>query len=110
VADFEDKKPTIHLKWDEPKTINSITLYFDTDFDHPMESSQMGHPEDVIPFCVRKYQIYDSDGNPIFYKDDNYQSINVLKLNNTIKTDSIIIKFDNSMKDVSIAIFEIQIN
>jgi len=33
--------------------INRIILNFDTDFDHPMESVQMGHPENRVPFCVK---------------------------------------------------------
>jgi hypothetical protein len=57
-AGWNDTNPGITLEWKEIKTIHSITLYFDTDFDHPMESSQMGHPEDVMPFCVLSYRIY----------------------------------------------------
>src|SRR5699024_3004671 len=42
-ADPDDKTPEIILKWDSPKIVSSITLFFDTDFDHPMESSLWGH-------------------------------------------------------------------
>ena len=75
-ADWNDAKPAYHLRWDEQKKINSVTLFFDTDFDHPMESSQMGHPEDVIPFCIRNYRILDETGNLLFEKTDNHQTIN----------------------------------
>lgn len=52
VADFAHEQPVIQLAWDEPQTIRRIELCFDTDFDHPMESVLMGHPERVMPFCV----------------------------------------------------------
>ena len=75
-SDWNDENPSLTLKWDEPKNINSVTLFFDTDFDHPMESTQMGHPEDVIPFCIQKYRILDEKGKLLFEKSDNHQTIN----------------------------------
>ena len=54
VADFAHEQPVLTLIWDQPQTIARIELCFDTDFDHPMESVLMGHPERVMPFCVRK--------------------------------------------------------
>jgi hypothetical protein len=54
VADFAHEQPVLRLAWDRPQTISRIELAFDTDFDHPMESVLMGHPERVMPFCVRE--------------------------------------------------------
>ena len=54
VAGLNDSNPTLTLKWDSPKTIQRIELSFDTDFDHAMESVLMGHPYNVVPYCVRK--------------------------------------------------------
>jgi hypothetical protein len=54
VADFSHEQPVVRLAWREPQTIARIELCFDTDFDHPMESVLMGHPERVMPFCVRE--------------------------------------------------------
>ena len=53
VADFAHEQPVLKLTWPEPQTIARIDLCFDTDFDHPLESVLMGHPERVMPFCVR---------------------------------------------------------
>ena len=52
VADFDDMSPTVTLSWAKPQTLGRIELVFDTDYDHPLESVLMGHPERVIPFCV----------------------------------------------------------
>ena len=52
VAAFDEPDPALTLAWPEPRTIARIELTFDTDYDHPMESVLMGHPELVMPFCV----------------------------------------------------------
>jgi len=57
VADFSHEQPVIRLTWDTPRKISTIEIDFDTDFDHPMESVLMGHPEREMPFCVRDIKI-----------------------------------------------------
>ena len=52
VADFADAQPVVRLAWAEPQTLALIEVCFDTDFDHPMESVLLGHPERAMPFCV----------------------------------------------------------
>jgi len=60
VAAFDDEQPTITLEWAEPRTIRQLELSFDTDWDHPMESVLMGHPERIMPFCVQQLTVYDA--------------------------------------------------
>lgn len=57
VADFSHEQPVVRLQWDAPQKIAVVELDFDTDFDHPMESVLMGHPERDMPFCVREVVI-----------------------------------------------------
>jgi hypothetical protein len=57
VADFAHEQPVLKLRWAEPQTIARVVLGFDTDYDHPMESVFMGHPERVMPFCVRNVAV-----------------------------------------------------
>lgn len=57
VADFAQEQPVVRLAWDKPRKISVIEIDFDTDFDHPMESVLMGHPERDMPFCVRDIRI-----------------------------------------------------
>ncbi|MEO6922381.1 MAG: FAD-dependent oxidoreductase, partial [Bryocella sp.] len=52
-----DSRPTLQLTWDTPQTIREVELSFDTDFDHPMESVLMGHPERVMPACVTAFEV-----------------------------------------------------
>jgi hypothetical protein len=57
VAGFGADRPVVRLTWPTPQTVAVIELDFDTDFDHPMESVLMGHPERTMPFCVGHLKI-----------------------------------------------------
>jgi hypothetical protein len=65
VAAFDDEQPVLTLTWAQPQRIERIVLAFDTDFDHPMESVLMGHPERVMPFCVRDVAVLDGAGKRV---------------------------------------------
>ena len=70
----EDKTPTLHLTWDKPQTIQSIEITFDTDYDHPMESVLMGHPERIMPGCVTAFEIRTREGEILAHVEDNHQT------------------------------------
>ena len=106
-ASLKDNTPEITLNWDTPQKINKIRLFFDTDYDHPMESVQMGHPEDIIPFCVQNYSIYDKNDNLLYEKTGNYQTINDVNFETEIECSELKIKLEHPSKDVPVAIFEI---
>ena len=57
VADPEDAAPALDIKWALPQSIRRVTLMFDTDFDHAMETTLRGHPEAVMPFAVEHYRL-----------------------------------------------------
>lgn len=57
VADFAHEQPVVRLVWPDPRTIGVIEIEFDNDYDHPMESVLMGHPEREMPFCVRHLKV-----------------------------------------------------
>lgn len=107
---LSDKETGINLLWDSEIEINSITLYFDTDYDHALESVQMGHSENIIPFCVQNYRIKDQIGNIIYERIGNYQTINFIKLKEKIKTSSITIELDNPQTNIPASIYYINVN
>lgn len=106
-ANLDDSNPKINFEWDNAKVINSIKLFFDTDYDHAMESSLMGHPENVMPFCVRSYKISEGNGNLVYETKANHQTINSIVLPNTVKTNKLTIEFENSDKDIPVSVFEV---
>jgi hypothetical protein len=108
VAAKEDKAPSLQIAWDEVQTIQKIELFFDTDYDHPMESVLMGHPEDVMPFCVRNYTIKDDLDNVVFEKSGNYQTINTIVLDKAISTKHLTITLDHPSENVPAALFGVR--
>lgn len=73
VADFDDPSPALTLSWPEPVSLRQVELSFDTDFDHPLESVLMGHPENAMPFCVKSYRLV-ADGQELVKVTDNHQT------------------------------------
>jgi len=109
-AELTDPNPEIRLSWERPQKINKIRLFFDTDYDHPMESVQFGHPEDIIPFCVQDYSIYDRDDNLLYEKTGNYQTINDVEFEPGIQCTELKIKPEHPSKDFPATLFEILCN
>ncbi|HTF19292.1 MAG TPA: FAD-dependent oxidoreductase [Chryseolinea sp.] len=107
VADPTDASPAVQVMWPIAESINTIVLKFDTDLDHPMETVLMGHPENVMPFCVRTYKIRDDQGNVVHEERNNYQTINTIRLEKPLRTQSLTIEVEHPSADVPAAIFEI---
>lgn len=108
VADFDDKSPVLNLNWDKEQDISRIEISFDTDFDHPMESVLMTHPENVMPFCVRNYRILDDKNQIIFERKGNYQTRNIIKLEKTISTKSLKIVVEHPSKNTPASVLEVR--
>jgi hypothetical protein len=86
VADLADPAPALTLRWAQPQTIAQIELMFDPDYDHPMESVQMGHPERRMLFCVERYCVLDEAGRELAACADNHQARNVVVLPQPVTT------------------------
>lgn len=108
VAAPDDPAPTLILEWEEPQTIRRIALSFDTDFDHPMESVLMGHPESVMPFCARRYRIVDDRGRVVAACDDNHQTRNTITLAEPLVTSSLHIELLEMNGSAPAALFEVR--
>ena len=107
VADLSDENPKLTLRWPEKQTIKQIKIFYDTDYDHAMESALMGHPERVVPYCIREYSVKDENGIVLAYKKDNHQTINEIVFNTPIHTTFLEFSFIQSMKNVPVGVFEI---
>ena len=109
IANPEDQSPKICFSWDEPQTIHEIILYFDTDYDHALESVQMGHPENVMPFCVRNYKILDENDEVLFEKIDNYQTINKVNLSFPVRTSKLQLLVEHPQKGIPASLFQLYV-
>lgn len=109
VASLDDPLPEIKLIWNETICISEIIIYFDTDFDHPMESVQMGHPEDVMPFCVRNFRIKTTTDEILYEEKNNHQTIRQIVLNQPINTGELILELEHPSASVPASLFYIHI-
>ncbi|MBK0383568.1 FAD-dependent oxidoreductase [Pedobacter sp. SD-b] len=109
VSALDDENPTIKLNWEHQVTINEIVLMLDNDFDHPLESSLYGHPEDVLPFCVRDYSLKKCKSTAVYTKEDNYQTINKIILSEPLNTKELILELKRPSGNVPAAIYQILI-
>ncbi|MBT1687141.1 FAD-dependent oxidoreductase [Dawidia soli] len=107
VADSKDANPALTLTWDAPRTFRTVVLKFDTDFDHPMETVLMGHPEQVMPFCVRQYTLRDEHGAVLYQREGNYQTQNVIRFREPVTTRSLTLTVAHPSAEVPSAVFEI---
>jgi hypothetical protein len=86
VAAPSDPNPRLTFAWPKPTRIARIELSFDTDFDHPLESVLMGHPEREIPFCVKHYRITGENGRLLYECMANHQTRNTILLSPPVET------------------------
>lgn len=107
VAELEEERPTISVDFGKPETINHITLFFDNDYDHAMESVHYGHPERVMPFCVRAFTVLDAAGNVVVKVDDNHQTRRRFDLENPLVTDALRIVLERPSDNVPASLFEV---
>jgi hypothetical protein len=79
VADPADPQPELHLDWDAPLELGRVRIEFDSDWDHPMESVLMTHPEEVVPFMVKDFNLLDDDGNILHSVRDHHGAMHEWK-------------------------------
>jgi hypothetical protein len=108
VADPGDKDPTITLSWPEKKRISRVEMTFDTDWDHPMETVLMTHPESVMPFCVKEYYLCDDHNRKIHHRTDNHQTRNTVIFDTPVETSRLTIHLKGTHGGTPAALFEVR--
>lgn len=108
VADPLDPSPQLEIRWEEQQQIRSIEICFDNDFDHPMESVLMGHPENEMPFCVRTLSILDDQGHLVYKMENNHQTILRIQFDQPLHTAALILKPEHPAAHVPASLFAIR--
>jgi hypothetical protein len=108
VADWNDDQPVLNIEWEQPVTISKLDIFFDADYDHPMESVFMGHPENTMPFCVRQFRVKDDKGNTIAEVKDNHQCLYSLKLDKAVQTKSLHLEVEHPGDDTPASVFSVR--
>lgn len=107
VPSLDDPAPSLRLEWDTPQTLREIQITFDTDYDHPMESVLLSHPERAMPSCVRAFRVCSADGYVLADVTDHHHSRWTLKLDRPIETTALILNILDTWGGVP-AIFEVR--
>ena len=92
VADPADPKPEITLSWPEPVRFQRVIIEFDPDWDHAMECVLMSHPEEVVPFMVRDFDLLDSAGQPLAEVREHHSARFDCQLPDTVETDRLTLR------------------
>jgi FAD dependent oxidoreductase len=108
VADMNDPSPSVSMVWNEAKEIKTIEIVLDTDFDHPMESVLMGHPETVMPFCVRDFYVKNDQGEVIWQVNNNHHSLQRISFEQPCITRGLTFHFTHPMQTVPAAVYAIR--
>ncbi|AXE18543.1 FAD-binding dehydrogenase [Runella rosea] len=108
VADYKDTSPSLFLEWPDKQRISEIILHFDTDFDHPMETVLMSHPENEMPFCVKNVRILNDKNEVIAEVKNNHQSQRTIVLERAILTQSLTIEVEHPSANVPAALMEVR--
>lgn len=108
VADPTDAAPWVELSWERPQFIRRVRVSFDTDFDHPMESVLMQHPERTMPFCITDARLLDDTGRILAKMNDNYQSHWDVRLVHPVTTRKLRLEVNHPASGCPAAVFRIR--
>lgn len=110
VSSLEDPNPSLSISWESQKLIHQVKLFFDTDFDHALESTLMGHPESEIPFCVSSFRLKNGNGELLFSEKSNHQTVYTISLDSPVETKGLILELDHPHENVPAALFGFLLN
>jgi hypothetical protein len=108
VADPHDPRPTLTCTWVEPQAVERVEIVFDTDYDHPMESVLMGHPERLGPFCVRDVVLRDESGTQLARVHCNHQSRRTIRLDPPKRISTLVVEVNHPESGAPAAIVDLR--
>ncbi len=109
VADPGDPAPAVTFAWATAQTIQRIEIACDVDYDHAMETVQMGHPENAVPFCARTLVVRDGAGTELARIADNHQAEISIDLPAPATTDRLIIAVERMHGRVPAALLAVRV-
>lgn len=108
VASPQDETPLFQISWPMALNLAGMELFFDTDFDHAMESVQWGHPESEMPFCVRDFDIKIPGGGILASIRGNFHTRCEVPFPEPIMTTSLTLRFLATQGNTPASLFGIR--
>ena len=109
MADPLDRAAWAELTWQQPQTFRRCRVSFDTDYDHPMETVLMHHPELVMPFCVEEARLLDGRGQVLAELTNNHQSHWEIRLQQPVTTDRLRLEVRHPRSGCPAAVFRLRV-
>jgi hypothetical protein len=109
VADWADEKPTLTLAWPTEQVIGRVELSFDADFDHPLETVLMTHPETVAPFCVQAFVLCNDRKERLYEKTDNHQARHTIRFAQPVRTHALHLHLRQAHAHVPVSLLEVRV-
>ncbi len=88
-------KASLDIQWDKEISINEITLFFDTNYDHALENTLFDHKMDIMENCIVSYNILDEKGTIVYQNTNNYQTRQGIQLD-SLKTSKLTIEINET--------------
>jgi len=109
VAANEAEISTVELKWDKDVFVKQVKIFFDSDYDHALESTLMEHPERTIPFIISDYNIEDANRNILNQVKGNYQAMNTIHFDPPVSTHKLTFHFSRNKDHIPVSVFNIAV-
>lgn len=108
LANPTDPNPTLTLSWPDKQQISRVELFFDADFDHPLETVIMLNPETQSPFCVANYVLCDDQKQRVWEQTGNHQARNTIRFDQPLETSSLTLHLKSPGSGVPASLLEIR--
>jgi FAD dependent oxidoreductase len=108
VANVNDLNPFVAVSWKEEVIINKIELFFDADYDHPLETVLLANPETTMVYCVKHFKILDDKNQVIAEINGNYLTRRVVEFSEPVKTKLLKVVLDSPNANAPASLFEIR--
>jgi hypothetical protein len=89
VADPSDPAAALTLRWERPETLRRVTVFLDPDWDHPLESVILKHPERVMPCLAKSLELRTASGEVVGKVTDNRHAVVVFTFTEGLTTDEL---------------------
>ncbi len=110
LAEDSDKDASLVLTWPESVEVRQVDLFFDADYDHPMESVLFGHPENVVPFTPKHFQLIDDEERVIFEDENNHEGWRKIVLDQSVVTARLKVRILSTHGGTPAGLFEVVIS
>ncbi|MDF3076475.1 MAG: hypothetical protein K0S09_364 [Sphingobacteriaceae bacterium] len=107
VAGLDEEEPEVRIRWDKEVSIKRIEFSFDCDYDHPMENVLMRQPDAVQPFCATEVVVCQK-GKEIAALRNNHQAKGIIRIDESLVTDSLTLIVKNSNPNSPSSLFEVR--